>query len=61
MTKLNIKHPSYFTRAFEFRYCVHCQTKNLIKEAIYECAVCGLELAAEWNIDKMEKVIVERK
>jgi len=57
LNKLKINHPTYFTSAFEFRYCEHCQNKNLIKEAIYECAVCGSDLAVEWNIYKMKNNI----
>ncbi len=53
LNKLKIAHPKYFTSAFEFRYCEHCQTKNLIKEEIYECAVCDADLDLEWNMNKM--------
>ncbi len=52
LDQLEIEHPEYFTIAYEFRYCEHCKTTNLIKEAIYECAVCGADLPAEWNFDK---------
>jgi len=55
LNTLVIEHPEYFTAAFEFRYCEHCETTNLIKEEIYECAVCGADLAVEWNFDKMKK------
>ncbi len=53
LNKLQIEHPKYFTRAFEFRYCEHCQTRNLIKEGVYECAVCNADLDIEWNFDKV--------
>lgn len=52
LQQLNIAHPDYFTSAFEFRRCTHCQTKNLIKEAIYECAVCKADLDLNWNFGK---------
>ncbi len=52
LEKIGVEHPTFFTKAYEFRYCENCQTINLIKEEIYECAVCGEELALEWNMDK---------
>ena len=55
LNNIKIDHPKYFTRAYEFRYCENCQTKNLIKEKIYECAVCSFDLDAEWNFNKMTK------
>jgi len=56
LDKIGIEHPQFFTRAFELRYCEQCQTKNLVKEEIYECAVCGADLDLEWNVDKMASV-----
>ena len=52
--RLKIAHPKYFTSAFEFRLCEYCLTKNLIKEEVYECAVCGTNLDLNWNFDKMK-------
>lgn len=54
LSKIGLEFPKYFTRAFEFRYCENCETKNLIKEGIYECAVCGFELDLEWNFSEMK-------
>ena len=54
IARIGIEHPEYFTKAYDFRYCENCETKNLIKEEIYECAVCGSELELEWNIDKIK-------
>jgi len=53
LSKIGIEHPKYFTKAYEFRYCENCQTKNLIKEEIYQCAVCNSDLDFEWNIYKI--------
>ncbi|MGB1243104.1 MAG: hypothetical protein ACPG49_11320 [Chitinophagales bacterium] len=53
LDKIGVEHPKKFTKAYEFRYCENCQTKNLIKEKIYECAVCEADLDVEWNIDKI--------
>ena len=57
LNKIDIESPNYFTRAFEFRYCEHCQNKNLIKEDIYECTFCGSELDRTWNIYKMQDIL----
>ena len=53
LDKIKIEYPDYFTQAYEFRYCENCGNKNLIKEEIFECAICGAKLELEWNIDKM--------
>ncbi|MGD1839969.1 MAG: hypothetical protein ACFB0B_03610 [Thermonemataceae bacterium] len=55
LDKIKIAHPDFFTSAFEFRYCENCQTKNLIKEEVYECSVCCADLSLDWNIDKIKK------
>ena len=53
LDQLGIAHPGRFTRAFEFRYCYRCDTRNLIKENIFECAVCGADLPLTWNFDQL--------
>lgn len=52
LAKTDLDYPEYFTNAFEFRYCMSCENINLVKEAVYECAVCGIELDSSWNFDK---------
>ena len=52
---LNIEYPPYFTSAFKFRHCEHCQSNSLIKEDIFVCAVCDTTLDLEWNFDKITK------
>ena len=52
LEKIGIESPEYFTNAYEFRYCEQCKNINLIKDAVYECAVCGSELDGEWNFDR---------
>jgi hypothetical protein len=39
-----IEHPGSFTHAFVFRICSACGQRNLIKDDVYECAVCNAEL-----------------
>lgn len=53
LNKIGIKHPGFFTKAYDFRYCENCGNKNLIKENIFECLICEQELDIKWNIYKM--------
>lgn len=54
LQQIGIDHPDYFTNIFEFRYCANCKGKNLIKDQVFECAICGHELPLEWNFDKVK-------
>jgi len=47
--RLGMKYPSSFTAAFIFRRCDHCKTINIIKDDVYECAVCDAPLSQVWN------------
>ncbi|MBW3622765.1 MAG: hypothetical protein KY468_05070 [Armatimonadetes bacterium] len=51
LDRAGIDHPSEFTTAYSFRRCESCQTINLIKDDVYECAVCQSALPLAWNID----------
>lgn len=46
---LGVPHPPYFSVAFEFRRCEQCGTTNLIKDDVFECAVCDALLCHRWN------------
>lgn len=41
--------PVDFSFACVFRLCVQCGSKNLIKDGIFECGVCGQALPARYN------------
>ena len=41
--------PVGFTLVCVFRLNVGCGAKNLVKVGVFECAVCGAELEAEYN------------
>ena len=41
--------PVGFSFACVFRLCTVCGSKNLIKEGVFECGVCGRELPARYN------------
>ena len=49
LDRIKLNHPGRFTSAFQFRRCVKCDTLNLIKDELFECAVCEAELPAEYN------------
>lgn len=44
-----LPHPSNFTGAYIIRRCETCQSKNIIKDGIYECGVCQSSLPLKWN------------
>lgn len=41
--------PRGFTSEFVFRRCPECGQTNIVKEEMFECAVCGVELPRVWN------------
>jgi hypothetical protein len=44
---LSIPRPPRWTHAFIFRRCARCAQLTLVKESVFECAVCGHELPVE--------------
>jgi len=46
-----IAHPGGFTYEAAFRLCPKCGERNLVKEAWFECAMCGADLPRTWNFD----------
>jgi hypothetical protein len=51
LNKAGIAGPAAYTTAFIFRRCEHCGQINLVKDAVFDCAVCGSALPAHWNVD----------
>lgn len=49
LAKTDMQYPEYFGKAFHFRRCTKCKQINIIKDNIYECAVCGTQLDTKWN------------
>jgi hypothetical protein len=41
--------PAGFDPACEFRRCVSCGERSLVKDGAFECLLCGAELPAEYN------------
>ncbi len=46
-----IAEPGGYTTTFVFRRCEHCGQINLIKDEIFQCAVCDHGLPSTWNCD----------
>jgi hypothetical protein len=42
-------HPGGFTTEIVFRRCEGCGQRNVVKDGIFECGVCGGPLPADWN------------
>ena len=51
LKKASISHPDDFTEIYHFRRCSECAQINIVKNDIFECAVCGSPLSKEWNIN----------
>jgi hypothetical protein len=49
LDRIGVRHPGQFTSCFVFRRCPGCGGRNVVKEGVFECAVCGSELPPEWN------------
>ena len=46
-----IDHAGGFTVSIQFRRCVGCGQRNLVKDEVYSCQSCGAELPRAWNFD----------
>jgi hypothetical protein len=46
--------PGGFSFVCVFRLCPSCDSKNLVKEGVFECAVCGRELPSAYNCQSEE-------
>ena len=44
--------PKFFTSAFTLRRCEVCGTKNVVKDGVFECGVCGSALPDVWNFER---------
>jgi hypothetical protein len=51
LAAISIAHPPDFTHLFLFRRCGKCGTINIIKEDVFECAVCEATLSRAWNLE----------
>lgn len=49
LDRLEVPHPGRFTAEITFRRCPACGERNLIKDAVFECALCGSDLPRQWN------------
>lgn len=52
---IGVGHPGHFTSEYQFRRCIACGMRNVVKDECYMCGVCGADLTREWNFkDKQE-------
>jgi hypothetical protein len=51
LAQAGIRGPDRYTTEFVFRRCEHCGQINLVKEEIFECAVCECALPSGWNFE----------
>ena len=50
LDSVGIIHPGCFTHEFEFRRCLQCRERNVVKEDWWVCAICGADLPREYNL-----------
>jgi hypothetical protein len=53
LDRLGLTHSGSFTTSYLFRRCEHCGQRNVIKDRVFECGVCGAALPKFWNCDPM--------
>jgi hypothetical protein len=51
LDRANIARPAAFEHAIVFRRCPDCGERNIVKDDVFECALCGGELPATWNFE----------
>jgi len=52
LAQAGIQGPACYTTEFIFRLCEQCGQINLVKEQLFECAVCNSILPAAWNFKR---------
>ncbi|SBT52451.1 hypothetical protein GA0070611_5642 [Micromonospora auratinigra] len=50
LDRAGLDRPGGFTAEFVFRCCPRCAELNVVKEAVFVCAMCGDDLPASWNL-----------
>jgi hypothetical protein len=50
---LGIAAPSGYTTVLVFRRCEGCGQINVVRDGVFECAICGSGLPADWNLDSL--------
>jgi hypothetical protein len=50
LDRAGLPRPDDYTASYLFRRCDRCASINLIKEAVFECAVCEAPLSVGWNL-----------
>lgn len=47
---VGLPHPGELTTRLVFRRCPACAQKNVVKDGVFECGVCGGALPERWNL-----------
>jgi hypothetical protein len=50
LSRAGLAAPQNFSLACVFRRCVACSNLNVVKDALFECGVCGAELPTNYNV-----------
>ena len=50
LRRAGLTSPTGFEPAIEFRLCTSCSSINLVKNGIFECAICNSSLQDHWNV-----------
>lgn len=51
LDQIGLVRPDGFTAVFEFRRCPDCAALNVVRDAVFACAVCDADLPQQWNVD----------
>jgi hypothetical protein len=46
-----LRHPGEFTFVAVFRRCTRCESRNLVKDDWFVCAICSADLPRNWNFE----------
>jgi hypothetical protein len=49
LDRAGLRHPGRFTHPVTFRRCEACGQRNIVRDAVFACAVCDAQLPAQWN------------
>ncbi|MFI0353191.1 hypothetical protein [Actinomadura sp. 9N407] len=50
LDRAGIDHPHGFTHPIDFRRCLRCRQRNIVKDDHFVCAVCEAPLPSTWNV-----------
>jgi hypothetical protein len=51
LDRIGLDRPDGFIVVFEFRRCPDCMALNVVRDAVFACALCDADLPQRWNVD----------